>query len=89
LANFWSGRSRKVKSKDKPEYLGDDKEWLVIFSKEQLEKEHYDYFIYGHRHTPIIVDLPNKSHYVNLGDWINHFSYGVFDGENFEMKNHK
>jgi UDP-2,3-diacylglucosamine hydrolase len=24
-----------------------------------------------------------------LGDWISHFSYGVFDGEKFELKTYK
>ena len=28
----------------------------------------------------------NLSNYVNLGDWIGYFTYGVFDGETFELK---
>jgi UDP-2,3-diacylglucosamine hydrolase len=31
--------------------------------------------------------LENK-HYDYLGDWINHYTFGVFDGENFEIKNY-
>jgi UDP-2,3-diacylglucosamine hydrolase len=27
-----------------------------------------------------------NAEYVNLGDWISYFTYGVFDGENFEIK---
>jgi UDP-2,3-diacylglucosamine hydrolase len=28
-----------------------------------------------------------ENSYVNLGDWITYFTYGVFDGETFEIKN--
>jgi len=30
--------------------------------------------------------LNENSKYINLGDWINHFTYAVFDGENVELK---
>jgi UDP-2,3-diacylglucosamine hydrolase len=32
------------------------------------------------------LDLGQNSKYVNLGDWITYYTYGVFDGENFELK---
>ena len=66
------------------QYLGEEKEWLVQYCKRKLEGRHYDYFVFGHRHLPLEIDLNGKSTYVNLGDWIKYFTYGVFDGE--EMK---
>jgi len=69
-----------------PEFQGIDGEWLILHSKELLKKEDFDYFVYGHRHLPGIHPLDEKSTYVNLGDWLSHFSYGVFDGEKFELK---
>ena len=86
IAHYWSGKSRK--STEDLHFHG-DKEWLVIHSKEVLNKEHFDYFIYGHRHLP--VDLPLKkeepvSRYINLGEWITHFSYAVFDGKDVVLK---
>ncbi len=68
---------------------GPEKEGLFVFANSVLEKEEIDYFIFGHRH--LLLDLPigNKSHYINLGDWITHFSYGVFDGDKFELKTYK
>jgi len=66
--------------------LGEDKEWLIIYCKERLQKEFYDYFIFGHRHLPINFSLHEKSSYINLGDWIRYFSYAVFDGEKTELK---
>jgi UDP-2,3-diacylglucosamine hydrolase len=32
------------------------------------------------------VELNKDSTYYNLGDWISHYTYGVFDGEKFELK---
>ncbi len=68
-------------------YKGDNSEEHVIFANRMLEKEHYDYFVFGHRHLPYDVTLRNgTSRCINLGDWIWHFTYGVFDGENMEIK---
>ncbi|MBK7252827.1 MAG: hypothetical protein IPI04_02645 [Ignavibacteria bacterium] len=41
--------------------------------------------IMGHRHKPQAVPFEN-GFYINLGDWINHFSYGVFKNGRFELK---
>jgi UDP-2,3-diacylglucosamine hydrolase len=35
---------------------------------------------------PMKVAVGENSEYVNLGDWISYFTYGVFDGETFELK---
>jgi UDP-2,3-diacylglucosamine hydrolase len=51
-----------------------------------LQKEHFDYFIFGHRHYPIDFTLNEKSHYINLGDWIRNFTYATFDGNKVELK---
>lgn len=87
IANFWSRKSRKHTARE--EFLGEDKEWLIHFCKEKLQSEHYDYFIFGHRHLPIDHDLGNNSRYINLGDWINYYTYAVFDGQNLELKENK
>jgi len=67
-------------------FLGEENEWLIIYSKEVLQKQHYDYFIFGHRHLPIDVKLKNNSRYINLGEWIKYFSYAEFDGEELYLK---
>jgi len=38
-----------------------------------------DYFIFGHRHVPIQAKVTDKAEIIILGDWLNHFSYGVFE----------
>lgn len=81
LANFFSRKSREAVTEYEQKFLGADKEWLMIHSREVLQQQHYDYFIYGHRHVPGIHHLPGNSRYVNLGDWVIHFTYAVFDGQ--------
>jgi len=85
MANFFSRKSRESVADHDEVFLGEEKEWLIIYSKEVLAKKHYDYFIYGHRHLPLDLPLQN-SRYINLGDWIRYFTYAVFDGETMELK---
>ncbi|MEO8710987.1 MAG: UDP-2,3-diacylglucosamine diphosphatase [Parafilimonas sp.] len=86
LANYFSRKSRQKTGASDAVFLGEDKEWLIIYSREMLAKEHYDYFIFGHRHLPLNVKLNDDAKYINLGDWITHFTYSVFDGNTVELK---
>jgi len=86
VANYFSRKSRAMTGAADSEFYGEEKEWLIIHSKQILEREHFDYFIYGHRHYPLVVDLGNNSKYVNLGDWIKYFSYAEWDGKQLELK---
>ena len=85
IALSWAGSSRKYSNP--PKYKGDDKEWLVLYSKSVLKEEYFDFFVYGHRHLATNVKLSENSRLINLGEWINLFTYGIFDGE--EMKINK
>ena len=85
MANYFSRKSRAKTGLTDEVFMGEDKEWLIIYSKEMLSKEHYDYFIFGHRHLPLDVALPNDSRYINLGEWIKYDSYAVFDGEKVSL----
>lgn len=88
MANFWSRRSRKSTGNANEKFLGEENEWLAVYSKEILSKEHFDYFIYGHRHLPLEIKLNTCSTYFNLGDWINYFTYGEFDGSELTLKSY-
>ena len=89
LAQYLSVKNKLISGNEDVVYLGEEKEWLVLYAKKKLETKHYDYFIFGHRHLPMIVEVGENAKYVNLGDWIGYFTYGVFDGENFELKEFK
>ena len=86
LANYFSRKSRASTGKNDEHYLGEEKEWLIIYSKEKLKTGHFDYFIFGHRHLPLDIALNERSRYINLGDWITYFSYACFDGIKLELK---
>lgn len=85
IAEYWSKKSR-IANGQKDETFHGDNEWLTQFCKETLKTKKIDYFIFGHRHLPLEIDLGNDSHYINLGEWVNYNSYAVFDGNKLELK---
>lgn len=86
LAQYFSVKNKLISGEEDVKFLGEDKEWLVQYCKKKLKEEHRDFFIFGHRHLPMEIPLEPDSIYFNLGDWIDYFSYGVYDGERFELK---
>jgi len=86
IAHMSSRGSRSVTGNSDDKFLGEDREWLISYCRDQLKRSHSDYFIFGHRHLPIDFPLSDKSRYINLGDWIKYFSYAVFDGRELELK---
>jgi len=86
LANYWSSKSRLNSSNDKTDkFLGED-EWLWTYAREVEAKVHHDCYIFGHRHLPIDVAVGDNSKYINLGEWINYFTYATFDGKEFVLE---
>ncbi len=88
LANYMSRRSRAQTGATEEVFLGEDKEWLVIYCKEILQQKKMNFFVFGHRHLPIDFRLNESSRYINLGDWIRYFTYAVFDGQDMELKSY-
>jgi len=84
LANGWSRKSR-ISSTAKEENEQYAEEWLLTYCKEVEEKDHHDYYIFGHRHLPLELAVNAQSTYYNLGEWVNYFTYGVFDGSTFQL----
>lgn len=89
LAQYLSVKNKLISGEADVTFLGEDKEWLVQYSKRKLLSKHYDYFVFGHRHLPMIIEVGKNSSYVNLGDWIGYFTYGVFKNGVFELKEFK
>lgn len=93
IAHFWSGRSRLKNYENDRKFLGAEREWLALYAREVLLKEHYDHFIFGHRHLPMEIPLGTAGTaaaeggptYTNLGDWISWFTYAVFDGKELKL----
>ncbi|PUB33771.1 UDP-2,3-diacylglucosamine hydrolase [Elizabethkingia sp. YR214] len=90
IALYLSQKNKMISGEEDKEFLGEEKEFLIIYAKEKLKTEKIDYFIFGHRHLPMVLDLnAGQSKYINLGDWIGYFTYGVFDGDHFELKTYE
>ena len=88
LGLFWAKHSRLKRAGGREEeYKGEDKEYLVQYAKQYL-KTHPDinYFIFGHRHIELDLSLGRESRLMILGDWINEFSFAVFDGEHMFLE---
>lgn len=81
LANFWSGKSRAANGPIDEIFMGEEKEWLIIYCKEVLQKKHFDFFVFGHRHLLLDIALPNHARYINLGDWFKKPHFAVFNGQ--------
>jgi len=89
LAQYLSVKNKIISGDEDKKFLGDENEWLAQYAKRKLETKHYDYFVFGHRHLPMEIKVGENSTYHNLGDWITHYTYGVFDGNKFELKKYE
>lgn len=91
IAHKWSNHSRKSHSRKYNGYLGDDKEAIFQYCKQRQQRktdageQPYDFFLFGHRHTPVTRPIGDAL-YINVGNWIENRDYAVFDGEKCELK---
>ena len=85
IAHNWSNSSRESKGIVAESFLGVEKELLYKHSLKLLQNKQYDYLVFGHRHLMINIPINNSSSYINLGDWVGNFSYGMYDGDKFEL----
>lgn len=87
---FWiarrSSRRSRINTGDSDKhFLGEDNEWLMSFCREEEKHNHRDYYIFGHRHLPLELQVNSNCKYINLGEWINYCTYAVFDGSETKL----
>ncbi len=88
LALTWS-RSSFTNPADEV-FEGEDKEWLVQYAKRKMQENVIvNYFIFGHRHLPMQLQIGENTKLINLGDWLYHDTYAVFNGKDFELNEWK
>lgn len=64
-----------------------ENEMLYAYCLRKLQQQPgINYFVFGHRHSPLVHPLQEDSKMVILGDWVNHFTYAEFDGKDIELK---
>ncbi len=84
VATTWSSKSRHHNTTGEEDFRGED-EWLWQYAKEIEAKTHHNYYIFGHRHLPLELEVAENSKYINIGEWINYYTYGVYDGKKMEL----
>lgn len=82
-----SRKNKLISGAEDVNFLGEENEWLAQYVRKKLETEYFDYFIFGHRHLPMEIPIGN-SVYMNLGDWVNHFTYAVYDKEQLSLESY-
>lgn len=86
LGQYLSKSKTVISGRRAPKFMDETKEWLVQYAKLKQEEAHRDYYVFGHRHLPLEISIGKKATYMNIGDWISHFSYAVFDGQKLTLK---
>ena len=78
LGHYFSIKNKLISGDVDARFLGEENEWLAQYCRRKLTEKHYDFFVFGHRHLPLEIELNNSSTYINLGDWIQYYTYGEF-----------
>lgn len=87
IAHKWSSHSRLENGRIEADaFRGAEEEEIVRFCMETERLQHFDFYVFGHRHIPTDLPLSAESRYINTGDWITYDSYATFDGERMEVR---
>ena len=87
IANAWSQDSRYGKGEPRKEtFLGEDDEWLVQYVKRKKNEVAAKYFIFGHRHLALDIQIDDNTKYINLGDWLHYCSYAVLENQTVSLE---
>jgi len=90
IIQYFSQKNKLISGEYDHVFHGKDKEWLFLYAKKYLKKHSYiNYFVFGHRHLPLQLDITENSAYYNTGDWLHHFSFLEFNGEEMFLKYYK
>jgi UDP-2,3-diacylglucosamine hydrolase len=87
FAHKWAMHSRQKELSRPLPYLGEEQEHLVLYAKEYIKQQpETDYLIFGHRHILLDLMLSHTSRMLIIGDWLQYFSYAVFNGETLTLE---
>jgi UDP-2,3-diacylglucosamine hydrolase len=89
LGQTWSEKNKDGRIDKKEKFETPEKEFLFHYCTDIESKQHNDFYIFGHRHLALDLPIGNSSRYFNLGEWFYYRTYGVFDGDKFELLRYK
>lgn len=71
----WAKHSRLKEMANPCGYKGENSEELVLFVKEREQTQHTDYYIFGHRHIELDLELVSGARVIILGDCFRQWTY--------------
>lgn len=78
----WAKKSRLKELAHPCPYKGEDQEELVLFAKDQEKQQnHRDYYIFGHRHIELDLQIASGSRVIILGDCFQQWTYAKLDNK--------
>jgi UDP-2,3-diacylglucosamine hydrolase len=86
IASYWSRKSRISNMKREEKFQGEEGEFLWVYCKGLEEKQHHDFYVFGHRHLPLDLKINESSRYINLGEWVHFNTYAEYDGKDVKLK---
>ncbi|MDE6286973.1 MAG: UDP-2,3-diacylglucosamine diphosphatase, partial [Muribaculaceae bacterium] len=86
FAHRWSAGSRGSAAGHTPSWGGYTKASTEAWARQfAAENPNLRFIVLGHHHVVVDEPVGSACRLIVLGDWLHHFSYGIFDGERFEM----
>ena len=85
LANFSSRKSRSATGKEDFVFNSVNDERLLHYCREYQKTDTVDFFIFGHRHLPLDIEVGNNSRYINLGEWLFEQTYLEITASTIQM----
>jgi len=86
LGHYLSVKNKLISGEEDAIFLGEDKKWLTQYAKRKYNEKARDYFVFGHRHIPLDIAINDQARYINLGDWISHYTYAEFSENTMALK---
>lgn len=88
----WVGLKWSASNKERHEkteataFRGENEEPLVRFAKSHSQQNQIEYYVFGHRHISLYLQLPTNARLCMLGDFFAEFSYAVLDENGFSTE---
>ena len=89
FGNTWSmGRKTNERLIEASKFVSKEKEWLYQYASEIELTNHHDYYIFGHRHLALDIEINAQSRYINLGEWFisGKYTFAEFDGNQLNLR---
>lgn len=85
IADYFSRRGIKHRTMEDKNMKSDEEEHQIQYALQLDQQKVSDFIVFGHRHIPCQRILPFQTTFINLGDWLQFNTYGVYDGERFDL----